>query len=73
MLNLIAAHPVLDGLALVLGAHLAERALFILAATVAATLHGPYRGQTVTTLDRAGFFVMALVVFCAPVLIIGVL
>ena len=73
MLNLIAAHPVLDGLALVLGVYMAERALFILAATVAATLHGPYRGQTVTTLDRAGFFVTALVVLCAPVVVMVVL
>jgi len=66
-------HPWLAALSIVTVAVLAERALFILAATVAATLHGPYRGQTVTTLDRAGFFVAALVVFCAPVLIIGVL
>jgi len=73
MVNLIAAHPVLDGLVLVLGVYLAERALFILAATVAATLHGPYRGQTVTALDRAGFFVTALVLMCAPVILIGVL
>ena len=66
-------HPWLAALSIVTVAVLAERALFILAATVAATLHGPYRGQTVTTLDRAGFFVTALVLFCAPVLIIGVL
>ena len=66
-------HPWLAALSIVTVAVLAERALFILAATVAATLHGPYRGQTVTTLDRAGFFVTALVLMCAPVLIIGVL
>jgi len=66
-------HPWLAALSIVTVAVLAERALFILAATVAATLHGPYRGQTVTTLDRAGFFVTALVLMCAPVILIGVL
>jgi len=67
------AHPLVSGAILVYIPMALDWLLHVIAATVAATLHGPYRGQTVTTLDRAGFFVTALVLMCAPVLIIGVL
>ena len=73
MLNLITSHPILDGIALVLSAYLAERVFVILAASVALALHGPYRGQAITALDRAGFFAVATLLMCAPVIVMIVL
>lgn len=73
MLALVASHPVLDAMALVVSALLLERVFVILAASVALALHGPYRGQVVTTLDRLGFFATALLLLCAPVVLAAVL
>lgn len=73
MLDLINAHPILDGIALVLLAWLMERALLILAGAVAVALRGPYRGQIVTTLDRVGFFTTAALLLCVPVILTVIL
>ena len=56
MLALVASHPVLDAMALVVSALLLERVFVILAASVALALHGPYRRPGRNDAGPAGVF-----------------
>ena len=77
MLNLIAAHPILDGAALFLFTLLLACAVrlipIVCIACVAASLRGTYRGQTVAGLRGLAFFLTVLAAMCAPVFLLGVL
>lgn len=72
-LNLIATRPILAAIALVAATWLVERAWIITAAAIPAVLYGRYRGQAVTLLESVGFFGVAFVVLCAPVVMLAVL
>ena len=67
------AHPLASGAILIAIPVALDWLLHVIAASIPAARYGVYAGRTVTALDRAGFFVTALVLMCAPVLIIGVL
>ena len=68
------AHPLVSGAILIAIPMALDWLLHVIAASIPAARYGVYAGRTVTALDRAGWCVVAaLVLMCAPVLIIGVL
>ena len=77
MLNLISAHPLACGAALLalawLLAGIAELAPRLFIACACAALRGPYRGQGASRLRGLAFLLTALAALCLPVFLLGVL
>jgi hypothetical protein len=71
LLLLITAHPYLDAVALVAGAFMIERVFLILCGSIAVLLHGPYRGQALGWVERAGIFTVALILMASPLFILA--